>query len=179
LDDRRSSLGLTDEASGLFKFDRIEQHTKRTNQRNQLRVVNVFYRWFDKQHIEPLYSFGYGLSYTSFAYSGLHVSPAADGGADVEFHVKNTGERGGDDVPQVYLNAPSPQGDAQFAVRTLAGFDRVTLAAGEETTVRVHVPKRSFEYWSVAQNKWVRATGPRMLDVGSSSRDLTMHATLP
>ncbi len=140
--------------------------------------VDVGYRWFDKEKIEPLYSFGYGLSYTSFAYSGLRVKAAADGGADVEFRVKNTGERGGDDVPQVYLDAPTPQGGAQFAVRTLAGFDRVRLAAGEETTVRVHVPVRSFEYWSVGENKWVRATGARTLEVGSSSRNLTLHATM-
>ncbi len=141
--------------------------------------VNVGYRWFDKHNIQPLYGFGYGLSYTTFAYSALRVTAAADGGADVEFHVKNTGTRSGDDVPQVYLNAPAPQDGAQFAVRTLAGFDRVTLAPGEETTVRIHVPKRSFEFWSVAQNKWVKAKGPRTLQVGRSSRDLTLHAELP
>jgi beta-glucosidase len=140
--------------------------------------IDVGYRWFDKQNIEPLYSFGYGLSYASFAYSELHVTPAADGGADVEFHVKNTGQRNGDDVPQVYLDAPSAQGGAQFAVRTLAGFDRITLAAGAETTVRIHVPKRSFEFWSVAQNQWVHTTGQRTLEVGLSSRNLTLHAIL-
>ena len=140
--------------------------------------VDVGYRWFDKQNIEPLYSFGYGLSYTSFAYSDLHVTAAADGGADVDFHVKNTGARSGDDVPQVYLDAPSAQGGAQFAVRTLAGFDRIMLAAGAQTTVRIHVPKRSFEFWSAAQNQWVHATGPRTLEVGSSARNLTLHATL-
>ena len=140
--------------------------------------VDVGYRWFDQQQIEPLYSFGYGLSYTSFAYSELHVTPVADGGADVEFHVKNTGRRNGDDVPQVYLDAPTPQGNAQFAVRTLAGFDRVAVAPGAETTVRVHIPKRCFEFWSAAKNQWVRATGPRTIEVGSSSRSLTLHATL-
>jgi len=140
--------------------------------------VDVGYRWFDKQNIEPLYSFGYGLSYTSFTYSELHVTPAADGGADVDFHVKNTGKRSGDDVPQVYLDSPLPQGGAQFAVRTLAGFDRITLVAGAQTTVRIHVPKRSFEFWSVAQKQWVHTTGPRTLEVGSSSRDLTLHTTL-
>lgn len=141
--------------------------------------VDVGYRWFDKHNIQPLYAFGYGLSYTSFAYSALHVTPSADGGAEVEFRVKNTGAASGDDVPQVYLDAPSPQEGAQFAVRTLAGFDRITLAPGQETTVHVHVPRRSFEFWSVAQNEWVRASGPRTLEVGASSRDLTLHATLP
>jgi len=141
--------------------------------------IDVGYRWFDAQHIQPLYSFGYGLSYTTFAYSGLHVELTADGGADVEFDVRNTGARSGDDVPQVYLDAPRPQSDAQFAVRTLAGFYRVSLTAGEKTTVRLHVPKRSFEFWSVAESKWVRANGPRTVEVGSSSRNLTLRAALP
>lgn len=141
--------------------------------------VDVGYRWFDAQHIEPLYSFGYGLSYTTFAYSGLEVTPSPDGGADVRFNVKNTGVSRGDDVPQIYLDAPQPQGDAQFAPRTLAGFDRITLAAGEETSVRLHVPRRSFEFWSVAESKWVRATGPRTVEVGSSARNLILHASLP
>jgi len=141
--------------------------------------VDVGYRWFDAQKIEPLYGFGYGLSFTSFAYSDLHVTPAADGGADVTFRVKNTGARAGDDVPQVYLDAPQAQGDAQFAPRTLAGFERVSLAAGKETTVRLKVPKRSFEFWSVAGSDWVRASGARTFEVGSSSRNLTLHATLP
>ena len=141
--------------------------------------VDVGYRWFDAQKIEPLYGFGYGLSFTSFAYSDLHVTPAAYGGADVTFRVKNTGARAGDDVPQVYLDAPQAQGDAQFAPRTLAGFERVSLAAGKETTVRLKVPKRSFEFWSVAGSDWVRASGARTFEVGSSSRNLTLHATLP
>jgi beta-glucosidase len=54
--------------------------------------VDVGYRWFDQQNIQPLYSFGYGLSYTSFAYSELHVTPASDGGVDVEFRLKNIGQ---------------------------------------------------------------------------------------
>ncbi len=71
--------------------------------------VDVGHRWFDAQHFEPLYSFGYGLSYTTFAYSGLDVTPTSDGGADVRFKVKNTDVSKGDDVPQIYLNAPQSQ----------------------------------------------------------------------
>jgi beta-glucosidase len=141
--------------------------------------VDIGYRWFDQQQIEPLYSFGYGLSYTTFAYSGLHVTAAQDGGADVQFRVKNTGTRAGDDVPQIYLDAPSAQGGAQFAPRTLAGFDRISLAPGAETTVRLHVPRRSFEYWSTDKSQWLRATGSRTLELGSASRNLTLRATLP
>jgi beta-glucosidase len=141
--------------------------------------VDIGYRWFDKQNIEPLFPFGYGLSYSSFSYSQLKISPAADRGFDVSVSVKNTGTVAGDEVPQVYVDAPAqrPAG-VQFAVRTLAAFDRVTLAAGESKDVTMHVPPRSLEYWSTAENRWVRSEA-RQIRVGSSSRDLKLSANTP
>jgi beta-glucosidase len=138
--------------------------------------VNVGYRWFDKEKIEPLFPFGFGLSYTSFGYSDLKVEKAADDGLDVSVRVKNMGSVAGDEVPQVYLDAPKqqPKG-AQFAVRTLAAFDRVTLAPGESKEVTMHVAPRSLEYWSVAEKRWVRADR-RRVQVGPSSRDLKLSA---
>lgn len=136
--------------------------------------MNIGYRWFDKQKIEPLFPFGFGLSYTSFSYSDLHVKEAADHGLDVSLKVKNTGSVAGDDVPQVYLDAPVPlPAGAQFAVRTLAAFDRVTLAPSESKEVSMHVAPRSLEYWSVADHKWMRAAS-REVKVGPSSRDLKL-----
>ena len=133
--------------------------------------VDVGYRWFDKEKIEPLFPFGYGMSYTSFAYSDLKVAKAADGGLEVSVRVKNTGSVAGDEVPQVYLDAPLQKPDGvQFAVKTLAAFERVTLAPGESREVRMHVAPRSLEYWSAAEGKWVRA-GDRTVEVGSSSND--------
>ena len=135
--------------------------------------VLVGYRWFDDQHIEPLYPFGYGLSYTSFAMSELRAVPTQDGGVDVSVLVKNTGNVPGDEVPQVYLNAPStrPTG-VQFAPKTLVAFDRVSLNAGEERRISLHVAPRAFEYWSGKQ--WTRTSGPRTLMVGTSSRTLPL-----
>ena len=69
--------------------------------------IYVGYRWYDQQHETPLYPFGYGLSYTRFAYSGLTWQPARDGGVNVGFRVTNTGSVTGDEVPQVYLGAPA------------------------------------------------------------------------
>ncbi len=69
--------------------------------------VNVGYRWFDKQNIEPLFAFGHGLSYTTFDYSALSVAKSSDGGLDVKVKIKNTGSVASDEVPQVYLGAPS------------------------------------------------------------------------
>ncbi len=141
--------------------------------------VDVGYRWFDKQQIDPLFAFGYGLSYTSFAYSDAKGTAASDGGLDVSVRVKNTGKVGGDDVPQVYLDAPAmPPAGVQFAVRTLGAFDRVSLAAGESKDVVLHVAPRSLEYWSTAENKWVRLA-KRDVHVGSSSRDLQVSVHAP
>jgi len=140
--------------------------------------INIGYRWFDKQETKPLFAFGYGLSYANFQYSAVHAAPASDGGIDVEFHLKNTGAVAGDEVPQLYLDAPAekPEG-VQFAVRTLAAFDRISLVPGEDRLVKLHVEPRSLEYWSVAQNKWMRPAGARTLHVGPSSRDLRLQAS--
>jgi beta-glucosidase len=141
--------------------------------------VNVGYRWFDKENIAPLFAFGHGLSYTTFAYSGLKVEKASDGGLDVSVRIENTGKTTSDEVPQVYLGAPSeiPAG-VQFPVRALVAFDRIHLAAGEARTVTLHVEPRQLEYWSTAGGKWVTATGKRTVSVGASSRDLRLEQSI-
>ena len=138
--------------------------------------VNVGYRWFDKEKIEPLFPFGHGLSYTSFEYSGLEVKKSSDGGLDVGLTIKNTGAVGSDEVPQVYLGAPSviPDG-VQFPVRALAGFDRVHIPAGASRNITLHVAARQLQYWSTKDGKWVTASGKRTLSVGSSSRNLRLN----
>jgi beta-glucosidase len=141
--------------------------------------VNVGYRWFDQQSIEPLFPFGHGLSYTTFEYSALEVAPAADGGLDLSIHIRNAGRADGDEAPQVYLGAPAdrPSG-VQFPVRKLVAFDRVALAAGQTKSVQFHVPLRQLQYWSAAGHQWVTATGRRTLSVGASSRDLRLEQTI-
>jgi beta-glucosidase len=106
----------------------------------------------------------------------LKVTPAADKGLDVTVTVRNEGKVAGDEVPQVYLDAPVNQpAGVQFSPSKLAAFDRVTLNAGESKTVTMHVPARSLEYWSTAANAWQRA-GTSHVRVGSSSRDLKLTA---
>jgi beta-glucosidase len=138
--------------------------------------VNVGYRWFDKQNLEPLFPFGFGLSYTTFEYSGLKTAKAADGGVDVTVRIRNTGGVDADEVPQVYLGAPRtiPEG-VQFPVRGLAAFDRVHVPTGQTTAVTMHVPIRQLQYWSTKEQNWVTATGERTLSVGSSSRTLPLR----
>ncbi|MGA8727579.1 MAG: glycoside hydrolase family 3 C-terminal domain-containing protein [Terracidiphilus sp.] len=141
--------------------------------------VNVGYRWFDKEKIDPLFAFGHGLSYTTFDYSNLKVERASDGGLYVQVSIKNTGSLAGDEVPQAYLGAPGdvPAG-VQFPVRALVAFDRVHLDPGATRTVTLHVPLRQLQYWSTADTKWVTATGKRTLSIGASSRDLRLNQTV-
>ena len=138
--------------------------------------IYIGYRWFDKQNLEPLYPFGHGLSYTSFQYSALKVAHARDGGLDVSFRLHNVGKRDGDEVPQVYLGAPSegPSG-VQFAVKALAAFDRINLTPGQWRDVTLHVPLRRLQYWSKTANNWAMATGARKVYVAASSRDIRLQ----
>jgi beta-glucosidase len=140
----------------------------------------VGYRWFDSQHIEPQFPFGFGLSYGSFAISQVRAERAADGGATVHISVRNTGKRADDVVPQVYLEAPAerPEGIA-FAPRTLAGFERVHLAPGTSSEVDIHLAARAFQYWSDKDQRWRSPAGARTLQVGFSERDIAASATLP
>jgi len=141
--------------------------------------LDIGYRWFDKQKIEPLFPFGFGLSYTSFKYSDLKVAAASDNGFDVSVKITNSGSVAGDEVPQVYLDAPEKRPDGvQFAVRTFAAFDRITLKPGESKVVTLHISPRSLEYWSTAENRWIRSPS-RQVRVGSSSRDLSLTAMTP
>ncbi len=134
--------------------------------------VLVGYRWFDRRKIEPEFPFGFGLSYTSFAYSWIKSSAAADGGVDVVVQIRNTGSVAGDEVAQVYVEKPehAPSG-VQFADDILGGFERVPLGAGESKEIVIHVPLRQFQYWATSEKKWVTPAGTRKIWVGGSSRD--------
>jgi beta-glucosidase len=169
---------LTDYAAGDPKYPE-RSHQGVDGKTTFSEGVNVGYRWFDKEKTDPLFAFGYGLSYTTFGYSGLRVERATDGGLDVTVNIKNAGGMDSDEVPQVYLGAPSqiPPG-AQFPVRALAAFDRIHLAQGESRAVRLHVAPRQLQYWSTADAKWIRPNGSRVLSVGPSSRDLRLNQTI-
>ena len=130
------------------------------------------YRWFDHQHIEPLFPFGFGLSYTHFTYADASAAAAAGDGFDISVTIQNTGAMAGDEVAQVYIDKPedSPAG-VQFADDILGGFERVHLAAGESRRVVIHVPLRQFQYWSTKKHQWSTPGGTRTYWVGGSSRD--------
>jgi len=141
--------------------------------------IHVGYRWFDHEKIEPLFAFGFGLSYTTFKYSDLTVVKSAHGGLNVACRVQNTGIRAGDEVVQVYVGAPTPlPAGVEFAVRALASFDRVTLEPGGSRQVQLHVPSERLRYWSLADHAWHDARAGRTVYVGASSHDLPLTAPI-
>jgi len=144
-------------------------HTKYTEK------LLVGYRWYDAKHIQPLFPFGFGLSYTTFRYSGLHVRPTPSG-ATVTFTVTNTGARGGADVAQLYVFDPK---SAQEPPKQLKGFAKVFLQPGQSQTVTLSLDKRSFSYWNVKKHAGRVAAGCYGVGVGDSSRALPLHGRLP
>ena len=141
--------------------------------------IYVGYRWFDHKKIQPLFPFGFGLSYTRFRYTGLSVYRAPDGGLQVSFNVRNIGRHAGEEVTQVYLGSPAKvPARVQFAVRALAGFQRISLAAGQSRRVRMHVPLRQLQYWRKGGHRWRLARGRRIVYAGASSRNLSLSQAI-
>ncbi|MFE7958243.1 beta-glucosidase [Streptomyces sp. NPDC057413] len=135
--------------------------------------VHVGHRWYDAQGVRPLFPFGHGLSYTSFAYDDPTARWTRDG-LEVGFTVRNTGRRAGVDVPQVYVG-PSPDLRLDQPVRVLGGYRRLTLRPGERRRVTVRVAPRTLSCWDTARHGWVLGTGRRTVWIGASSRDLRLR----
>jgi beta-glucosidase len=133
----------------------------------------IGYRHYDKRHVEPRFCFGHGLSYTRFEYSGLSVSPHADG-VRLTLEVRNTGARRGAEVVQVYVRDPAA---ADFEPdKTLRQFARLDLQPGESRQVSLDLPQRAFEHWDTTTHRWALKPGEREILVGASSRDIRLSA---
>jgi beta-glucosidase len=140
--------------------------------------VFVGYRGYDQQGIVPQYPFGFGLSYTTFAYSDLSVRGGSvqTRPARVTFKIRNTGPRSGTEVAQVYVgrlptSVPTPP-------KQLAGWARATLDAGDREKVTVELDTRSLSYWSARLHRWITPSGDVPVYVGSSSRDNRLVGTI-
>jgi beta-glucosidase len=138
--------------------------------------IDVGYRWYDANKLTPMFSFGFGLSYTSFSFSNLTVSALPQGGAaTVSATVTNTGSRAGADVAQLYVTDPAAAGEPPHQ---LAGFARVSLAAGASKTVQFPLTQSSLQFWSASANNWSTATGSYGIAVGDSDSHLPLTGTL-
>ncbi|WP_347158408.1 glycoside hydrolase family 3 C-terminal domain-containing protein [Pontibacter chitinilyticus] len=129
----------------------------------------VGYRYYDTKNVAPQFSFGHGLSYTSFDYSGMKV--AKDGEqVKVTLNVKNTGKREGGEVVQLYVK--DEQAAVQRPEKELKAFQKIFLKPGESKEVTLTLPKSAFQYYDDKQNQWVLEPGKFDILVGSSSRDI-------
>ncbi len=128
---------------------------------------------------EPLYAFGFGLSYTTFKYSGLKTSSptlAKDGAMDVSVDVRNTGARAGEEVVQLYVK--HEKSAYEHPAQELRGFKRVALQPGETKTVVLRLPAASLGYWDRAKHAFVVEGGKLELRVGASSADERLKTTV-
>jgi beta-glucosidase len=134
--------------------------------------AEVGYRWYAKTNVAPLFPFGYGLSYTSFALSDLTVSSGDT--ISATFTVTNTGNRDGADVPQLYLT------DAAGEKRMrLLGFERVELRPGEKRNVTLKAEPRLIAHFDGSTEQWRVTAGTYHVAVGESAADLKLTADVP
>jgi len=137
----------------------------------------VGYRWYDAMAQQPAFPFGYGLSYTTFAYGKLRLQPSWShhgGELSARVRVRNTGRRAGAEVVQLYIGYPASAGEPP---KVLKAFRKVQLRPGREAQVRLRLDRRDLAVWSDARGRWVVPAGRYTLMVGSSSRDI--RATAP
>jgi beta-glucosidase len=134
--------------------------------------VYVGYRYYDKYKVEPVFPFGYGLSYTSFDYSNLKISKKADLSYEIKLDVKNTGKLAGEEVVELYVAPKNSLVDRP--VKELKSFSKVNLKPGEVKTITMHLNARSFEYYQPEKHTWIADKGEYEIQIGASSRDIKL-----
>ncbi|HWD91760.1 MAG TPA: glycoside hydrolase family 3 C-terminal domain-containing protein [Verrucomicrobiae bacterium] len=135
----------------------------------------VGYRWFDTKNIEPLFPFGFGLSYTTFKYSNLKILPGNgnDELAVAQFEIQNTGARDGAEVAQLYIHQDHPS--LSRPEKELKGFKKVFLKAGTKETVSIPLNYNAFAFYDADKKSWVAEKGDFDVLVGGSSRNIPLR----
>ncbi len=145
--------------------------------------LDVGYRWYDARHIQPLFPFGYGLSYTTFKLTHLIISPQKltggqslnDARVTATVSIANTGRRAGAQVVEAYVEQPKTNGEPP---RQLCGFAKVFLRSGETRDVTLTLNRRAFSIYDVQRARWKSPAGTYELLVGTSSRDLPLSTRI-
>ena len=155
--------------------EELAQSKHRGDTINEIYREDIFvgYRWADKEKIKPLFPFGHGLSYTTFAYgkpSADKKTMTVDDTISFTVNVKNTGTREGQEVVQLYIS--DKKSSLPRPIKELKGFQKVKLAPGEEKTVTLTIDKKALSFFDDAKHEWVAEPGKFEAMIGSSSRDI-------
>ncbi|MEN8186323.1 MAG: glycoside hydrolase family 3 C-terminal domain-containing protein [Bacteroidota bacterium] len=134
----------------------------------------IGYRYYDSKNVEPLFPFGFGLSYTTFEYKDLKINQVEDGNVQVNLLVKNTGKIEGKEIIQLYVH--DVQSSVERPVKELKGFSKVTLKPGETKTVTMQLDQRAFSFYDIEKKKWVAEPGEFEILIGSSSRGIKLKS---
>ena len=135
--------------------------------------IFVGYRWADKQKAKPLFSFGHGLSYTTFAYGKVEIDKSkvsADDKFTISVKVKNTGKRSGSEVVQLYIS--DLKSSLPRPIKELKGFKKIQLNAGEEQVISFTIDKKALQFFDDSKHEWITEPGKFEALVGASSTDI-------
>ena len=141
--------------------------------------IFVGYRHFDKENIEPLFPFGFGLSYTQFEFSNLNIKnkeTKMDEEVNVSVDIKNVGKRAGAEIVQVYVT--DDKCTVQRPNKELKGFSKVFLKPGEQQTIEISLDESSFSFFNENDGKWAQEPGSFTILIGNSSRDIKLKEKL-
>ncbi len=164
-------FGMTHDSAGGDSFGWAADEQKRQSFVADYNEGARFgYKWFDSEGKQPLFPFGYGLSYTQFKYGGLHVDPAAK---TVTFTVENSGTLNGTEIAQVYVGLPKASGEH---FRRLAAWQRVEVNSGQQKVVTVPLEPLAIATFDEKKDAWAWASGKYTVFVGGSSRVLPLRA---
>jgi beta-glucosidase len=139
--------------------------------------IFVGYRWYESKKIEPLYPFGYGLSYTKFEYSNLKLSKKTINKGEVlsaTFEVKNVGKVAGAETAELYVH--DVESSVPRPLKELKGFKKVLLNPGESKTIEIELLGKDFSYWDPTKKDWYAEPGEFTIMVGSASNDISQTA---
>ena len=136
--------------------------------------LEVGYRWYDAKNKAVLFPFGFGLSYTSYAYRDLHISER-EATLQLQVKLKNTGDRAGEEVAEVYVEMPAATHEPP---KRLVGWQKVPLAPGEEKLVTIEIPRDRLAIWDEHLKQWTVVPAAYTLAAGGSSQDLPLKQTI-